>query len=82
MSDIMLKEKDYEGAELILRSWLKMDSSNFKLLNSLGYISEIKNELDSARVYYSLAKKNCNDNKEIESKYPITVWCTWYAGGK
>ena len=66
MSDILLKEKDYQGAEIILKNRLKMDSSNFKLLSSLGYISQVKNDSDSARVYYSLAKKNCNDLNEIE----------------
>jgi glycosyltransferase involved in cell wall biosynthesis len=62
----MLRAGDFEGAEKMLKERLKTDSGNYKLLNTLGDISRSKNDFYSARIYYSLAKKNCGDFKEIE----------------
>lgn len=66
MADIMLKENNYKDAELILKNQLKNNSSNFKLLYSLGHVAEHTGDYNSARIYYALAKKNCDDLKEIE----------------
>lgn len=65
MSEIMLKENNFKGAEIILKNQLKTDSNNFKLLCSLGHIAEHTKDFDSARIYYALAKKNCSDLEQI-----------------
>jgi Flp pilus assembly protein TadD len=56
-----LRKRDYEKAEKIFYRAYLFDPEDPFTLNNLGYIAELKGQVDRAHVFYTLAEKQASD---------------------